>query len=83
MGKVNLLYGGIHTLYLGIGQAQKAQRIQRTSFMSFNFVLLVPLYGLVCGVELLSHSHEVGEGVGVHFFHDLAAVKFDGDLARA
>ena len=33
--------------------------------------------------EFFGHSDEIGEGVGVHFFHYLAAVEFDGDFARA
>jgi hypothetical protein len=34
-------------------------------------------------VELLCHADEVGEGGGAHFFHDLAAMEFDRDFARA
>ena len=33
--------------------------------------------------EFFGHADEIGEGIGAHFFHDLAAVEFDGDFARA
>ena len=36
-----------------------------------------------CGFEALDHADEVGEGVGLHFFHDVAAVELDGDFAEA
>ena len=34
-------------------------------------------------IEFFRHADEVGEGVGAHFFHHLAAMELDGDLAGA
>ena len=96
MGKGKLLYGGIRTLYFGIRRATKRHKKHKRHkndrhgagllfYYCFlvPFVLFVPFCGLRRRVELLRHAHEVGEGVGVHFFHDLAAMEFDGDFACA
>ena len=79
-----LLYGGIRTLYFGIVRRKKAQKAQKS--LLIYFVSFVPFCGsllVLFGGELFGHADEVGEGVGVHFFHDLAAMEFDGDFARA
>ena len=41
------------------------------------------LFYLDRGIELFRHANQVGEGVGVHLLHDLAAMEFDRDFARA
>ena len=33
--------------------------------------------------QFLGHLHQLGEGFGLHFFHDFAAVGFDGDFTDA
>ena len=66
-----LLYGGIRTLYFGIG-AIVGVATEGHPYKQF-----------LWGGEFFGHADEVGEGSGMHLFHDLAAVKLDGDFARA
>ena len=76
MGK--LLYGRIHVLYVGIGLSRKAAK--RNLRLC---VIFAPLREIFLAVESLRHADEVGEGVGLHFFHHLSAMELDCDFARS
>ncbi len=67
----------------------KAQRLHKDAKKIFRITLrlcvtFVPLREtLLRRSEPFGHADEVGEGIGAHFLHNLAAMEFDCDLARA
>ena len=79
MGK--LLYVWVRGLYFGIGCFTQRRKGYAKARLCVTFAPLRET--LLHRGKLLGHADEVGEGVGAHFLHDLAAMEFDCDLARA